>query len=770
MVTNNKVLTVSYGTFSCTLEGFDDSFDTMKSIAEYFRDLASDDRYFGAEPPTPDAEMLARIAEREIARRVEASENQGTIVLRAADADGPATAPTAAPAAAPAAAEVEAPAAPVVKEAPVAETPEAPEQIEETVVEPVIETKVEAEVEQVVEPVAADDVDAPLEAEAEELPVAAVDNSPEESPEESVAAKLQRIRAVVSRNTEATETPAVAEYSEDQHADEAQVYDIEEPVEDTAEAPADEPNDEPDQTLAVNFDSLTADTDTLPEYSTEEVVEDIAEAVADDVEPDDLEAEIAEVEVEETAEDIKIEVSEAQAEAAEDDFGAILAAVRDAEDSIPAEVADALAETDLSQLTDDAELELSADDIAEDEAAEQVNEKLEMPEPSVEVDFDETEDAIAEDEADFAEEAPETVAEDPAEVASEDTAEAVPAQPVRPIRPVRVVKVKRADLEVQQAQEAQPEAQTEFQAEFQPDFQPEPVAEAAPVAPAAPVDDSALSAEEEADLLRELAEVEAEFAEEDEVLEPGEVRSIFAEEAEEADVSRLMDKTASEMDNPEGSHRRNAIAHLRAAVQATRAETDAGSSLPKETGDTASYRNDLESVVRPNRPGAGDTRPAPLKLVAAQRVDAPETSAEDQVEAAPEQPVEPADQTAAPVRPVRPIRPRRPVVAASNDAAPANAAAYGSFEDYVEAMGAEELPDLLEAAASYLSYVKGVEQFSRPQLMRKARQIEAVAFSREDGLRSFGQLLRDGKIEKLQGGRFTVSEHIGFKPDQRAAG
>ena len=91
MESQNKVMTVSYGTFSCTLDGFDDPFTTMQLVAEYFRKLASEDRYFGGEPLQPDSNALHRIAQDANPYKVDAEVTDTGVTLRKADVvDAPA--------------------------------------------------------------------------------------------------------------------------------------------------------------------------------------------------------------------------------------------------------------------------------------------------------------------------------------------------------------------------------------------------------------------------------------------------------------------------------------------------------------------------------------------------------------------------------------------------------------------------------------------------------------------------------------------------------
>jgi hypothetical protein len=788
MMNNNKILTVSYGTFSCTLEGFDDSFGTMKAIAEYFRDLAADDRYFGAEPPQPDADMLARIAQKEVSRRVQAREQDGKIVLSAIEDQ---TAPVRLAATAGAAASDPVKITPDVAETDVVETATSAPEVEEAPVEvataaaafnvPELDAAQDIIIEEIEEAAQSPDVAVAqaviaetVAAEPEASAVEAVDN---EAVDDIAAAEPEFIEDendIVPGQADAdveaffADSPkAQDDTSDEDDAATAEIAPVEQaaPVEPVKQAPAAPAPD----SIAAKLQRIRAvvaqheETDDEDDYLEDEHAEagtsdqptaDADDVIADaraDIE-DALEADAAIAT--DAIEDAEDEPSE------EDDVSAILSRLENLTQDTPAPV---LAPTPDAQDVSDAlqDVPLVEQDIASDE-------------PTVE----DTISNLFDDEAGLAGDADDTAApakvslrKTPRVILAEDhvSTDKAPAEAEKPASRARVIKVKRADLEA-----AIDKGDLEEYGDDTDDFDDVDAIEEATKAEtrqAPKLDDlapsrgkkrTALSPEDEAELARELAELEVDAAEEpQETVAPTRpVRRADAarhtlpaiDESTEVDVNRLLAETDHQMDEPESATRRDAFAHLRAAVAAKKADVAMGGKGQDEDSDGA-YREDLAEVVRPRRPTStatrterpAEARPAPLKLVAEQRIDVQK-----------------------PVANAGPVRPRR-ISAAAEEALPGPDGE--SFTDFAADMGASTLPQLLEAAAAYMSFVEGRDQFSRPQLMTKVRQAGGPdGFSREEGLRSFGQLLRAGKIEKIKGGRFTVSDDIGYRPDERAAG
>ena len=653
MVNNNKILTVSYGTFSCTLEGFDDSFGTMKAIAEYFRDLASDDRYFGAEPPQPDADMLARIAQREVTRRVEAHSENGGIVLRAHDQ---VAAPTAIPpSVAPAVADV-------VAAEEVVQSPEpAPTEAAENVAE--------------------------QELAEQELVVEVAENNVNNS--------LEHETVAVEEPTVQVEAEFVADVEVQEEVDLASARESDSVLADDIDTTAD--------TIAEqeNHDEAEAERDVATAYLAEQV-----DAVAPEADSDSIAAKLERIRaVVSRSDDIVEDNGYLEDEHAVD----LVAKNEDGIESVFSE--EMIEQTESEEQFDSAEDEVPGND---QDDTEQTRQNLFAEDTAVEADQDEP-----------------NATEDNLDEGNVSTMGA------------RLIKVNRLELEAAIADGDLEEIEDDTPAND------DVIHELS----------TSLSEEDEAELQRELAEVEINLdgeaglggsADQDQGEKDNRHGAKLLTETGNADddLSRLMAEAESQMDEPESTERRDAFSHLRAAVAATKAEETLRTT--DDDGDSAeAYRDDLATVVKPRRPEPtgertqrpAEARPAPLKLVAEQRIDTDGNEARG------------------------PVRPRRVASNILENGSATIEEDSGGFVEFASDMGATQLPDLLEAAASYMAFVEGREQFSRPQLMHKVRQVELQNFSREDGLRSFGKLLRAGKIEKIRGGRFTVSGEIGFKPD-----
>ncbi len=95
-------------------------------------------------------------------------------------------------------------------------------------------------------------------------------------------------------------------------------------------------------------------------------------------------------------------------------------------------------------------------------------------------------------------------------------------------------------------------------------------------------------------------------------------------------------------------------------------------------------------------------------------------------------------------------------VASTEPAEETDSQTGASFGDFAAQHNAKALPELLEAAVAFAQQQSDVDEALRPQVMKLVAEHLGGSYERDEAMRVFGTLLREGRIEKLPKGRFTV--------------
>ncbi len=708
MVANNKVLTVSYGVFSCTLEGFDDSFDTMKAIAEYFRDLAADDRYFGAVPPQPDADVLARIAEKELARQVSGELAGNSVVLRPA------------------------PAAVAVAETPPEEAASQDDRISQ-------DTGLAENAD------SGDVLDGLHEDALMALPADAPDLSEQQRQKAEAEAKASKAKERAQQEADAkrkaqqnakAKQEAEAKARAEKEAEEKAAAEAKAKADAKAKAEA----QEREKAEALEKEAADARSKALAEEKAKIEAEASAKQEAD-AKAKALAEKRAKLEAEAEAEErAKIEAQEK----AEADARAKALAEERAKIEAEAKAA-ALRDPDLDELAELSRDRQTEAEVTQTEASEtgSITEKLARIRNVVDQDPIDaapfTEDEHINDMTDL-----ETGA---VELDTDIAPKA--AEPQKTITRPRVVKIKKSELDSLRAEIAGGAAA---------------VAEKASLSPADldGLDDLEGVSEDfdledlEAELAQELGAAEDAGAAGVDIIEDApadapdpksqprkalEDAPASVDLTENADLDRLMSETEAEMDDPEQRDRRENMGRARAAVAAAQDDLGLGQA---GKADEKVFRDDLDASVADTPVPPTKT---PLKLVAEQRVDLDEN------------PYDMADD-------LDDEELGQVVQSATEQAIDEGM----NFKQYLRLIESQDLGDLLEASAAYVSIVEGHEHFSRPQVLGRFLRVREGDYSREDGLREFGKMIRSGTLIREGNGRFRLDEDSQFGLNGKKAG
>ncbi len=710
MTSESKILTVSYGTFSCTLEGFDNPFDTMKAIAEYFRDLAAQDRHFGAEPPPPDAAMLHRLAEREVSRLAATKAEEARL--------HPVEAPTAP--------------SPRIQMNPVLRRPAQP----------------------------------PAEAEPQvSAEVAAPEPSLTDVIPDGVAAKLARIRKAVNPSVPLAEAAFVAD------------PELSRPVGEAVEAEAvhsaaeDEVHNDAGDVAARLGALIAAETAEEVEAGDLRWTDGIPDAVVD-VEPMALAADEAPLPVE-----LEDEASDADIPALSilDDMDAV--AAHPVEEDFSAEDVALLAQLDGTVFDEDGLAARLDETLPEDQPAAPSLAEAELQDLLPEaIGNGPSDEAQPEELAAAFTGAP--AAEAPAEALPDDLAVAAFAEPADAPRTAEELPAGKSGARARRVNSRV--------VRIHPSEEPKD-----------PGATRVMNREDSNEIARLMQQAEEVMAEEEnrrrhEALSRLKA-AVVATEADRADIDYEAPKADANLDPYRGD--------LAEAIQPTPAPE------PQPEPEVKPRRKSV--TIRPTEPRPGTIRPGmisppPLVLVSEQRIDRVGPAAAPSPAPAPATaPVAAAPAMAPPApegQPMVALRTGRlsgaigagAAVAASGQPArnlvlekPSYGSAADSDEDedlaedskeineaglasFAELVGARSMAEMLEAAAAYATCVEKRSQFTRPQLMRRMMaSAGGKAVSREDGLRSFGTLLRTGRIEKVNRGHYSLAENSPYLAEAR---
>lgn len=670
----NRILTVSYGTFSCTLEGFEDPLSTLQAIAEYFRGVAAEDRYFGAAPPTPDAAMLHRIAERAVNRHAEAPIKDRSMILRADEARQTAISP--------------------VAPAPLAVSQPAP------------------------------------------LPAAAGLLA-----EESVAAKLQRIRDAVARSAE----PAVEALDGDGQ-DAAPVFVAPPAFSAGTEDPAGTDEDISAQIMAPpDHGPAPAQDDAAgPDGPARPPLLPVTPDGADggDGEPAALAHESAAGDAPEPAEPVPGTAFFERLTGGQADMPVLsFTPVPDTVDTLPESLPEVTAE-DLPEAAgaEDEALPTSLDRVLVEAGAAVARDAAAPSGPALTP-------AVADSTPDAGNSPAPSALRDGASFAGdwkdvlssfEDLSEWTQPASARPPAP---------DLPEPTGAGAEPSAVPGSLSGERPQVlllrAMEPPADPAIAEPdTRPATPSASGSQAGAS-------------------QKAEGRRGLEDTARDGqDLTRLLDQANSEMDEPGNRRRLLTMAHLKAAVGATEADLQSAG-RESQAGDSRRldrYHADLARAVQQHRPDGPfpSGQPAPLVLVSGQRIDRP--LPDGAVISGLQQSIGMTDLAA-----VQTPDDSKDPAGAKDAFAPAL-----NFSEFAGQVGAGDMPDLLEAAAAYTACIERQPHFTRPHLMRHVADATGTGeANREDVMRGFGLLLRQGKIEKVDGGLFAITDNCTYLAQAR---